>query len=242
MRDLCSQNHVGLNDLRDVEMPQETESYIPVSHYDMAFNIHKVAHDLITPKGYIFVKEQYGLAREGQRMFGVFQYKNGQPDIGMAIGFRNSYDKSMSAGLAIGAQVFVCDNLCFHGDIVVMRKHTKNILEDFQSELIQAVYKSLGNFDLVVNSMNRMKTIDITDDDAYKAVGLLAGHEVLTSTEINETFRQWRKPSYEAFQGRTLYSLYNAATCALRDAPPHRVYEAHTELHKTLTGYFNVEN
>lgn len=243
MRDLilhCGAKNVGLNDLKEIEMPEQTDTYIPISHYDMAFNVNKVAQDLLVPKGYKFVKEQYGLGREGQRLFGVFQFRNGQPDMGMAVGFRNSYDKSMSAGLCIGAQVFVCDNLAFNGDIVVMRKHTKNVLEDFQAELIQAVYKSVNNFDLVVNAMARMKTIDITDDDAYKAIGMLAGHEILTSTEVNETFRQWRKPSYDAFADRNVYSLYNAATCALRTAPPHRLYEAHAGLHETVVKYFNV--
>jgi hypothetical protein len=40
------------------------------------------------------------------------------------VGLRNSHDKSFPIGIAFGSRVFVCDNLAFHGEHVIRRKHT----------------------------------------------------------------------------------------------------------------------
>ena len=72
--------------------------------------------------------ERYALARDGNQMFGVLTCKNGHvADWGLAIGIRSSYDRSLAVDLVAGARVFVCDNLSFHGESQVSRKHTVNV-------------------------------------------------------------------------------------------------------------------
>jgi hypothetical protein len=39
----------------------------------------------------------------------------------LAIGFRNSHDKSMAVRIAVGASVMVCDNMLITGDINIRR-------------------------------------------------------------------------------------------------------------------------
>lgn len=231
---LSGQNKVSLDELQSIKVPEQTESYVPLPHYDMAMNLQKVSTDLFTPKGYAFVKAEYATARDGQRVFGVMQFKNGISDMGMAIGFRNSYDRSMSAGVVIGAQVFVCDNMCFRGEITVMRKHTKNIIESLQTELVAAIYQSVGNFELIHGELERLKTVEISDEMGFRSLGSLAGNEVLTPTELNEAFRQWKDPQYESFAPRTAYSLYNAITCGLRNSAPHRTFQVHRDVHESI--------
>ncbi|MBT6052993.1 MAG: hypothetical protein HOG49_39840, partial [Candidatus Scalindua sp.] len=103
-----------LNDLRDVPLPPETRTYRPVSHYDLAKNLAEVSGGLL--RGFEMQGAQYGMVRDGAQMFGVHTYKNGiSGSMGLSVGFRNSYDKSMSVGIAIGASVFVCDNLALTG-------------------------------------------------------------------------------------------------------------------------------
>ncbi|OGV68089.1 MAG: hypothetical protein A2283_18805 [Lentisphaerae bacterium RIFOXYA12_FULL_48_11] len=231
---LSGQNRVSLDELQRFQVPAQTESYVPLPHYDMAMNLQTVATDMFTPKGYVFVKGEYATARDGQRVFGVLQFKNGITDMGMAVGFRNSYDRSMSAGVVIGAQVFVCDNMCFRGEITVMRKHTKNIIEGLQTELVAAIYSSVGNFELIHTELERLKTVEISDEFGFRTLGSLAGNEVLTPTELNEAFRQWKEPQYESFKPRTAYSLYNAVTCGLRDIAPHRTFQVHRDVHEAI--------
>ena len=238
----CGAEQVSLDDLRAVKVPEATRTYQPVSHYDMAFNLGNVTRELLTPKGYTFVKEQYGLGREGQKFFGLFQYRNGGTEMGMAVAFRNSYDKSMSAGIAIGAQVFVCDNLAFSGDICVMKKHTANIIESLRNEMITAVFNSVCKYEQVHKHLDYFRTLPIDNNRGFEIIGRLAGEEVITATEVNESFRQWKKPEYPEFGERNVYSLYNSVTCALRSAPPQRILEAHKRLHEAFIGLYPCNN
>ena len=120
----CGGREASLDDLKDVPLPKETKSYKPVSHYDLTMNIRAVAGDML--HDYHFSNGMYALTKDGNRMFGVHVYQTDEPsDMGLSIGLRNSYDKSMSVGVAIGASIFVCDNLAFTGKIAILRKHTE---------------------------------------------------------------------------------------------------------------------
>ena len=36
---LITSNAVRMNDLKDIDMPKPTKTYVPVSHYDLAMNV-----------------------------------------------------------------------------------------------------------------------------------------------------------------------------------------------------------
>ena len=127
-----------------ITMPEATESYTPISHYHLADKLATISQDILTD--YVLIGEQYALARQGQQMFALLKFKNSCTEMGLSLAFRNSYDKSMSVGLAMGANVFVCDNLSLTGDIAIMRKHSKNIWTTLEDLVISTIYKSQKNF------------------------------------------------------------------------------------------------
>ena len=137
-----------LDDLRNIPLPEETPTYKPVSHYDLATNLAKVSATLL--RDYSLEKSNYGLARDGAQLFGVHTYRNGSDSMGLSIGFRNSYDKSMSVGIAIGASVFVCDNLALTGEISISRKHSANVWQDLEELTITTIYRSQNNFNRIL--------------------------------------------------------------------------------------------
>jgi len=84
-------------------------------------------------------------------MFGVITFRKinstSEENIKVAIGIRNSYDKSMSSGLVVGSTVIVCDNLMFVGDIKVMREHRgKDMHDDLNDQIVTDIYKSQHQF------------------------------------------------------------------------------------------------
>ena len=135
---LITSNEVELEHLKDVKMPSATASYQPVSHYDLTMNIGDIAGRILN--GMTLVKSRYGLAREGNQMFGTHTYKSDIEDVGLAVGFRNSYDKSMSVGIAVGARVFVCENLMMTGEVTIFRKHTGSILDELNGMAFKAIF------------------------------------------------------------------------------------------------------
>src|SRR5437763_654904 len=126
-----------LNALAAVPLPPSTDSYVPVPYIRLLEEVK-----LQLPRfGLAVSREEYGLAREGQQMFGVLSCRNGRPDADycLAIGLRSSYDCSLSVGLVAGSRVFCCDNLAFSGEVQAARKHTVNVLRD----LPDMVYRML---------------------------------------------------------------------------------------------------
>jgi hypothetical protein len=223
----------SLNDLRAIPLPEETQTYKPVNHYDLATNLAEVSATLLT--GYVLEKSQFGLARDGAQMFGVHTYRNGSDSLGLSIGFRNSYDKSMSVGIAVGASVFVCDNLALTGDIAIMRKHTTNVWNDLEEMAITSIYRSRHNFHRIVEDAEVMQGQHLVDDEAYRMIGYLYGNGVLTPRQIPIVKKEWLQPSHEDFDDRNVWSFYNAVTEALKSSPPNKIMEKHIALHAILT-------
>src|SRR5690349_7315936 len=84
------------DDLAGVPVPAETASYLPVSYGRFIEEVK-----LHVPRfGLTIQREEYALAREGGQMFGVLTCTNGHgaSDYSLALGLRNSYDRSLSVG------------------------------------------------------------------------------------------------------------------------------------------------
>jgi hypothetical protein len=228
----CGGTPAALGDLQSVPLPEETETYKTISHYDLVTNIERVACDML--RDYTFDKGMYALAKDGARMFGVHTYSTESSDLSLAIGFRNSYDKTLSVGIAVGAAVQICDNLMFAGQITVLRKHTRNVIDDLELAILKVVYKSQHHFIRMTEAAERMRGLSMTDDDAYKLLGLLFGRQILMPRQLTVAKQEWSKPGYPAFLPRTGWSFYNAITTALKSTPPNRILERHIALHDLM--------
>jgi hypothetical protein len=243
----CGGESVEYNDLLSIPLPEETSTYKPVAHYDLANNVMKIGEDLL--KDYSFHEAQHAITKDGKRYFAVFTYNNrdalstrrgesepwvNEEPLKYNIAIRNSYDKSMSIGVAMGATVFVCDNLALTGDIHIMRKHTQNVLQDLEEMLITNIYRSQNNFMDIVKDAVKFKEMRLNDDDAYEFIGLLLGHGVLRPRQVSKTLKHWKNSPYEEFEDRNAWSLYNAVTSSLKSTPPNRIMESHINLHNGM--------
>ena len=224
---------VTKEDLALVPVPEATGSYLPVPHDHLAETLSIIGQDIL--QGFTLYKEQYALARDGNQMFGVHVFKNTHTELGLSVGFRNSYDKSMAIGVAIGAEVFVCDNLALTGDITVMRKHTANVWKGLEDISISTLYRSQKNFEKIIADSEALKGRCFDDAEAFKMIGLMFGHGILTPRQLPVVKKEWLSPAYEDFRPRTLWSFYNACTEALKACPPLVIMEKHIALHTMLT-------
>ena len=228
---LITSNQVKLNELKNIEMPKGTNSYVPISHYDLAINIGAIAEKILDKELY---SKSFGIARDGQRMFGTLTYKNDGDDMGMSIGFRNSYDKSMSVGVCVGAKVFVCENLMMTGEISVMRKHTGGIMKELNSLIFNVLYNSEDKFTTLQEDRETFKEVSINNITAWETMGVLFGKGIITTPQISTMRREWKSPSYSDFEDTNLWSLYNAGTEALKSCSPTRMMNSHIKLHREL--------
>ena len=117
---------VNYDDLLQIPTPADTSSYTAIGHADMVETLYKHADRLMQPRGFTLEGQRYLVGNEGSRMFFVHSYANGDTGMQLALAGRNSLDKSMTAAVAVGSKVFVCDNLAFitEDGITIMRRHS----------------------------------------------------------------------------------------------------------------------
>ena len=229
---LITSNEVTLGDLQNIDMPEAKNTYVPVSHYDLAINVGSIGEKVIDKELH---SKRFGLARKGQHMFATYTYKNDEDEVGMSIGFRNSYDKSMSIGVCVGAKVFVCENLMMTGEVTFMRKHTGNILDELNSLIFKVLYNSDDKFTQLQQDKESMKEVPINNQRAWETMVVLFGKGIINTPQISIMRREWKNPSHDAFDDDSLWSLYNAGTEALKTCSPTRMMSSHIKLHRELT-------
>ncbi len=215
-------------DLASVPVPEPTESYHPVPYNRFIEEV-----ELHIPRFGLTVRSsQFALAREGGQMFGVLTCANGMPDrdYALAIGVRNSYDRSLAVGLTLGSRVFCCDNLAFSGEVTMHRKHTVNVFRD----LPDLIYRMLSQ----VAAMRERNDAEIA---AMKVRELQAAHAhhlmveavkagVLAASRLPLVIEAWEKPHHDEFTPRTAWSLFNAFTEIQKSAPPRAQMEGSLKL------------
>jgi hypothetical protein len=185
-------------------------------------------------RDYTLIGESYGIARQGNQLFAVLKFKGGRSELGLSIAFRNSYDRSMAIGLAIGASVFVCDNLALSGEIVVMKKHTKNVWAELEETAIATIYKSQRNYEQIAADAEAFKSLPMTNMEAFQLMGVLFGNNIISPRQLTVLKAEWLKPAHPEFYSRDMWSFYNACTESLKSSSPVSVMEKHIRLHNTI--------
>ena len=216
-----------LKDVLAVETPPSTDSYCAVPYGRLIESVREHV-EKIGP----VTHESWELAREGKQLFGTMRVDSGHKDHGLAIGIRSSHDKSLSVGIATGASVFVCSNLCFSGDAVtLMRAHRSQFWDSWEGLVVNALAQAGAKYDDMAEQFERMKLIDVDQDQGYGLIGIAAGIKTITPTQTNAALRAWRNPPQEAFEPRNAWSLYNALTEGAKKAPVGTSLDVHTGIH-----------
>jgi Domain of unknown function (DUF932) len=222
-------NSVTREQVETVPTPERTASWVPIPHARL---LGGVRHSL-EQVGLTVLSEAHGLSRDGARYFGLLQVANGHnpDDFGLVVGLRNSHDKTFPAGLVVGANVFVCDNLSFSGEVRLARKHTVYVERDLPSLIDRAVGR-LGDLRRTQEArFTAYKETELSDGAAHDLVIRSLDGRVVPVTRIPDVLREWREPRHPEFrEGRTAWRLFNAFTESLKgrlDALPTRTQALH---------------
>lgn len=230
--------------------PTNTATYAAVSHRAFIERIERtLAGENIT-----VIQSQFALAKNGERFFGLMEVQ--LPGLvggtyGRVLGLRNSYDKSCPVGLTIGTAPFVCDNLAFNGDIVVMHRHTPKVYSKLPGMLIEAVSRLPLVFGAHDKRVAAYQGRELTQAEADHAILELWRHEALSPTDIYRVAREYAGvnrdeagnpvPRHAEFAPRNAWSLFNAATEVLKNADSKGQYRPNLwDLHGQSKGLHSV--
>jgi hypothetical protein len=225
----CGARTATRDQVAAVATPPRTATWVPIAHGRLLDGVQRS----LEGAGLSVVSEAHGLTREGSRYFGLLQVANGDnpDDFGLVVGLRNSHDQTFPAGLAVGASVFVCDNLSFSGEVKLARKHTAHVERDLP-QLIERAVGRLGDMRRTQETrFAAYKGRELADGAAHDLVIRALDARVVPVTRIPAVLAEWRQPRHPEFrEGRTAWRLFNAFTESLKgniDALPARTQALH---------------
>lgn len=213
-----------------VDTPIGTFSWKPVPHIEVI----EAVSEVVEAHNWTITHEEFGLAREGQKLFGVMKInKSSSVDIQRVIGLRNSHDKSFSAGLTAGISVFVCSNMAFGGTTVIKRRHTSRLeLNDLVNVAVDELENEFLTLETVCEDLKIMHLKN--DDEARSRIVRAAELGAINSSDIVPVFREFKNPTHEEFEERTRWSLLNAFTETIKKYTPQRVDHSYQALNRAF--------
>lgn len=205
----CGARSIDRERLSKIPCPEKTVSWHPIPHIELVNQVERS----LAASGMKIANEAYGVTADNARMFGLLQVvrMENPKDYAFVIGLRGALDKSLSRGLAVGSQVFVCDNLAFSSEIVMHRKQTRNIMDDLPGMVDTAIGQLSARWNSQAKRIEFYKQAAIGLKDAHHLLMQMAG-EVFPWTKLEDVRNEFVNPRHAEFTKETLWCLFNAVT------------------------------
>jgi hypothetical protein len=140
--------------------------------------------------------------------------------------------------ICAGDAPFVCTNMIFNNEIVLGRKHTKNIFRDMPSLLGRAIGELCQSWITSEKRVDSYKSTDIDDKTAHDLIVRGFRNGACSKTQVTDIVNQWHAPEHEDFENRDLWSLSNAFTNVYRGNLTNTAKRS-SSLHSVLDTYAN---
>lgn len=217
----------------DVAMPLHGSRYKPVTHRE----IIEITENYLNENGLIVTNKHYNTSRDGEQLIAYWRLGNMRFDnseMMPMIGFRNSYDKSMSFGYTSGNQIIVCGNGMILGELGVYRaKHMGTIRINLEDNIHAILVNTSRIYDSLKLLSDNLKEVELDKRTTAELLGrMYIENKIINSTELNIIKGELEEPTYEDFKDSTAWSLYNHCTYALKQAHPLNSIKKHSEITK----------
>jgi len=203
----------------------------PVHHYDL---INKVESGLWV-WGFRIDREEFALSKDMSKLFGVLGLERCRPgklsstathhisggvDTGLSMGIRSANDQSFSIQMIVGLRVFVCDNLCFSGDVLALsRKHTTKV--NLEQEIENGLQLYFSQEKALRNGVERLENTPLPMYLAKELMYDAFVNDVLPARFLKPVDKAYFRPndSWTDCHPNTSWGLHNAMTRAIKDEP-----------------------
>jgi hypothetical protein len=200
--------------LAEIAAPIPSRRWYPVAHHAVLTAVEQT----LTAAGFGIQTSRFGVSQDNHRFFGTLDLTTPvSTGVALSVGVRNSTDQTFPLGFCAGHRVFVCDNLSFAAELLVRRKHTLHGSERF-GEAISLAVSNLAQFrEAESDRITRMQGTECSDTLAESLMLRAYEHDVISHRQLPRIIKEWREPSFEDFQDRNLWALFNAFTTVLND-------------------------
>ncbi len=208
-----------------IPTPSRTGRYNPVGYADALAILEDTVKAVL---GLELLSETYGLNQKGNQLFAHFIFDADDTDGGLAVGLRQSLNKTLALGTVVGKGVFVCDNLLLCGELKVVRKNTTNVYRDYRTQLSAQLEDAMQHYKALNHELDAWKTTHISEREGYQLLGVAMGKaRVLSAQQGSIALKDWETPRHSEFSERNAYNLYQCVTEGLKKGAPGRMAERH---------------
>ena len=225
-------------EVRMVPVPERTSSWVPTSHAEV---LDGVRSDIMS-MGLRVTTQDFALWNGGARFFSVMEISTGQNHdmYSLAVGVRNSLDKSIPVGIALGGKVHCCTNLMWASEIILKTRHTLNV----RSRLPILISKAMG----LLTEHRRNQSLRVSSyintelDDLHvsQAIVKAVRQKIICPSMVGKLLREWDQPSFDEFKPRTVWSLHNCFTHILKSINPIDLPARTVALNSLCDGYSQI--
>ncbi len=223
--------------LLDVVSPEWGESYTVVTHQDAINNMYKTFEKF----GHTVKKEEFKSANNGQIATGTFTLSLGDSEMGMMVGFLNSYNKQVSFRYGIGSNITICDNMNIMGAKVssYRRKHTGDVDTEAFLSFDEDCMKLENYFTKLTTNRDKMKEITASKQVMAELTGrMFAIDNIITSTQLGIIKKEINNPSFNyGTSNNTVWDIFQHTTHAAKSFHPSLYLEGHQK----ITDFFSKE-
>lgn len=213
----CNSDLVTREQLAALHPVEGTHTFRPIQHIELVEGLEKA----IGRAGLKLQSEQYALRRDAKILFGVLKVGYmGTDEFVTALGVRQGLDRTMSIQMCAGASVFVCDNLCFRGDMFVLKqRHTGDF--ELADELDEAVGRWKQHSNTLVGEIKDLKARGLSTSVAKSIIlDAFCDKNIGMPTRLLQAVHdEYFSPRHKQFEPRNLWSLSNAFTEVQKQMP-----------------------
>ena len=216
----CGASSVTRDAVINTNTPSPTDTWFPIAHETLIQRVWSAVETL----GMRVSDQTHALTKDGARYFGLLQIESDQQrgdDYSYVLGMRNAHDQSFTAAVSAGSRVFVCDNLCFSGEITIARKHTRYIERDLPILVSRAVGLLSQKWTSMDERIALYKRSEVNDSTAHDLIIRSLDAGAITNTQIPKIVAEWRAPRHPEFVdcGKTMWRLLNSFTEVAKSNP-----------------------
>lgn len=223
-------------------LPQQTKSYsvIPNSRID------EICHEQATKNGLSIVEELVDSKRFGST---IVRYKmkpssiaDTDNDLSLMAAWKNSYDKTVSFGFAIGSIVNICTNGMVNGEFTLKRRHTGNA-PLYVEEVIKEYFSKIKEVHLKnIKFKEVLQKQEIAESELNRFLGTLLRDKrrIFTAQQIQRFIKECSESVNFNTVGKdfTAWDLYNAGTESLKSSSVNSSFKRHRDFHNFAEEYF----
>lgn len=224
-------------DLINLEVPQETAHYKPIGYKRLIDE----TMEMLDKNNLKIVSRRYQTNRALDAAIAYYNVEGPDVPFGFQIGWRNSYNRSMSFAFVSGVHVWICGNGMISGDETFRRKHQGTVSLDLRTEMQRQIDSLTETYERTMTDIELLQHKELNTRQMAELAGrLFIEKEVLSPTQMSALKREILQPSFDYsysgynFGNNDFYSLYQHGTYILKESNPYTNVREHVAWHEAI--------